>query len=204
MRKILYICLFVCAANAQAESADREKPITIEANRISMDDINKVQIFEGKVVMRQGTTLMRAEKLVVTQDGDGFQKGVATGGPNGLAYFRQKRDNREDYMEGEGERVVHDARGEKTEFFVRAWVRNGEDEVRGAYISFDALTEKYVANSTNGTSKQATGTAQARVRAIIQPKAKTPASTTPDASEALKLQSATPPKPVTQERGKRD
>ena len=59
-----------------AEKADREKPINIEADRVSMDDINKVQVFEGNVVLIQGTMQLRTSKLVVTQDEDGFQKAM--------------------------------------------------------------------------------------------------------------------------------
>ena len=155
-----------------ADKADREKPITLEADRVSMDDIKKVQVFEGNVVLNQGTMQIRTNRLVVTQDADGFQKGVATGGANGLARFKQKREGRDDYIEGEGERIEHDARNEKTEFFVRAWVKSGLDEVRGNYISYDALTEKYLVTSASGETKSATGAPQARVRAIIQPKGK--------------------------------
>ena len=170
---------------AHAEKADREKPINVEADRISMDDIQKVQVFEGNVIVNQGTMQIRTNKLVVTQDADGFQKGVATGGAKGLAHFRQKREGSEDYIEGEGERIEHDARAEKTEFFVRAWVKSGQDEVKGQYISYDALTEKYLATNGRGESKSATGEAQARVRAIIQPKGKNVA---PEDNKAEPLQ----------------
>ena len=159
-------------ALAMAEKADREKPINIEADRVSMDDISKVQIFEGHVVFIQGTMQLRTNKLVVTQDADGFQKGVATSGARGLAYFRQKRDGKEEYIEGEAERIEHDAREDKTEFFTRAWVKSGLDEVKGHYISYDALTEQYLVHNGAGDTKTAKGAAQARVRAIIQPKGK--------------------------------
>ena len=157
---------------AHAEKADREKPINLEADSISMDDINKVQVLEGNVILTQGTMQILTNKLVVTQDIDGFQKGVATGGANGLARFKQKREGRDEYIEGEAERIVHDARSEKTEFFVRGWVKSGEDEVKGHYISYDALTEKYLVTNGAGETKSATGAPQARVRAIIQPKGK--------------------------------
>ena len=168
----LFTLLALVAPLAHAEKADREKPINLEADSISMDDINKVQIFEGNVMLTQGTLQIRTSKLVVTQDADGFQKSVATGGPNGLARFRQKREGRDDFIEGEGERVVHEARSEKTEFFVRAWIKSGQDEVKGHYISYDALTEKYLVTNGAGETKSATGAPQARVRAIIQPKGK--------------------------------
>ena len=115
---------------------------------------------------------LRTSRLVVTQDADGFQTAVATGGANGLARFRQKREGVDEYMEGEAERIEHDARSEITQFFNRAWVRNGLDEVKGQYISYDALNEKFLVNTGTGASKSATGATQARVRAIIQPKSR--------------------------------
>ena len=176
MNKLTYLAPLMIACSlaalpAHAEKADREKPINLEADSISMDDINKVQILEGNVILTQGTMQILTAKLVVTQDADGFQKGIASGGANGLARFKQKREGRDDYIEGEAERIVHDARSEKTEFFVRGWVKSGADEVKGHYISYDALTEQYLVTNA-GETKSAKGAAQARVRAIIQPKGK--------------------------------
>ena len=183
----------LCGA-AHAEKGDRDKPINLEADRVSIDDINKVQVFEGNVVMTQGTMQLRTSKLVVTQDADGFQKGVATGGVNGLARFRQKRDGRDEYIEGEAERIVHDSRNEKTEFFVRGWVKSGLDEVKGHYISYDATTEKYVVTN-DGSTKSATGQSQARVRAIIQPKGKNAPAENTGEPLTLKPDAKVAPKP---------
>ena len=169
----LMLALAVAASPALAERADREKPITLEANRISVDDVKKVQVYEGNVVLSQGTLVIRSDRIIVTQDADGFHKGVATGGAEGLARFRQKRDNSDDYVEGEGERIEYNARNDRTQFFVRAWVKSGQDEVKGSYISYEAVTEKYLVTNTGGTTNSATGETQARVRAIIQPKGKT-------------------------------
>lgn len=169
----LMLALAAAASPALAERADREKPITLEANRISVDDVKKVQVYEGNVVLSQGTLVIRSDRIIVTQDADGFQRGVAIGGPGGLARFRQKREGKDEFIEGEGERIEHDARGEKTEFFIRAWVRSGLDEVKGNYISYDGLNEKYLV--TSGVSADGKGPAKAeggRVRAIIQPKSK--------------------------------
>lgn len=174
-QSLIAALLLAAALPAIAERADREKPINLEADRITVDDVKKVQVFEGNVVLTQGTLQIRTSRLTVTQDADGFQKGTAIGGANGLARFRQKREGRDDFVEGEGERIEHDARNEKTEFFVRSWIKSGLDEIKGNYISYDALSEKYLVTSGSGTdakSSSATGAAQARVRAIIQPKGK--------------------------------
>ena len=188
------LLLATLATPALAEKADREKPINLEADRMSMDDINKVQVYEGNVILTQGTLQIRTAKLVVTQDADGFQKGVATGGANGLARFKQKREGRDDYIEGEAERIVHDARSEKTEFFVRGWVKSGADEVKGHYISYDALTEQYLVTNA-GETKSAKGAAQARVRAIIQPKGKNAPAENTGEPLTLKPDAKVAPKP---------
>ena len=199
MNKLTYLAplMIVCslaALPAYAEKADREKPINLEADSISMDDINKVQILEGNVILTQGTMQILTAKLVVTQDADGFQKGIASGGANGLARFKQKREGRDDYIEGEAERIVHDARSEKTEFFVRGWVKSGADEVKGHYISYDALTEQYLVTNA-GETKSAKGAAQARVRAIIQPKGKNAPAENTGEPLTLKPDAKVAPKP---------
>ena len=194
MKKSIFASLLlIVAASALAERADREKPISLEANRISVDDVKKVQIYEGNVVLSQGTLVIRSDKLVVTQDADGFQKGVAYGGPGGLARFKQKREGKDEFIEGEGERIEHDARSEITEFFVRAWVRSGLDEVKGNYISYDGLHEKYqVTSGVSAAGKGPARTEGGRVRAITQPKGKN--SGEPTKSDPLTLKpSATLP-----------
>ena len=65
-RRLTVACLMIALAlPALAEKADREKPINIEADRVSLDDITKVQIFEGNVVLIQGTLQLRTNRLVV-------------------------------------------------------------------------------------------------------------------------------------------
>ncbi|MGC3964863.1 MAG: lipopolysaccharide transport periplasmic protein LptA [Rhodocyclaceae bacterium] len=170
---------------ALAERADREKPVNIEADKLTVDDRNKVQTFEGRVKLTQGTLVITADKVVVTQDADGFQKGVATGGAGGLSRFRQKREGRDEYIEGEAERIDYDGKTDRAQLFRRAYVKSGRDEVRGQYIEYDGVTENYlVTNGPNATVQQG---APERVRAVIQPKnaasapVANPAPTTPAA-----------------------
>lgn len=159
--------------SAQADKTDRSKPVNLEADRITVDETKKVHILEGNVQLVQGTLMIRCDKLVVTQDGDGFQKGTATGGPGGLARFKQRRDGKEEYIDGEAERIVHDGKAERTEFFQRARIKSGSDEVRGQYIAYDGKTENYLVTSgPPGASGAATAGKDTRVRAVIQPKSK--------------------------------
>lgn len=171
LKMLSLFALIFTAAAAHAERADREKPINLDADKITVDDTRKVHIFEGNVQLTQGTLIIKADKIVVTQDANGNQVGVATGGPGGLARFKQKREGRDEYVEGEADRIENDSKTDKSELFGHAKMRSGQDEVRGQYISYDGKTENYlVTNGPNGTVVQ--GSKTERVHAVIQPKNK--------------------------------
>lgn len=161
------LAVLLVSLPALAERADRDKPMHLEANRISIDDAKKIQILEGDVVITKGTLVLKADRIVVTEDQYGFQKGTAFGGKGGLARFRQKREGRDDFMEGEAERIEYNSNSEVAELFHRAWVKSGEDQIRGDYIWYDAISEKYVVTAGDTRDPKAP---PARVRAIIQPK----------------------------------
>jgi lipopolysaccharide export system protein LptA len=168
LASLVLAALALAAGPAFAERADRDKPVNIEADRGTVDDRNKVNVFEGSVVLTQGTLVIKGDKLVVTQDADGFQKGVATGSAKRHATIRQKREGRDEYIDGEAERIEYDSRTERAKLFNNARVTSGGDEVRGSYIEYDALSENYVVNNAPGTGPAQPG--GGRVRAVIQPK----------------------------------
>ncbi len=167
---VLAAFAFAClAAPVAAEKTDRDKPVNIESDRMNADDSKKTATFEGKVVLSQGTMTIRAERIVVRQDNDGFQYGTATGS---LASFRQKRDGASEYIDAEAERIEYDSRADRVEFFNRARLRRGGgDDVCGNFISYDSRTEFFTVNS----GKSAAGSARAapsggRVHAILMPR----------------------------------
>jgi lipopolysaccharide export system protein LptA len=149
-----------------AEKADREKPIHLESDRVTVDEAKQVAMFEGSVVLTQGTLTIRGDRMQVRQDDEGFRYGTTWGN---LAYFRQKREGYDEYIEGWAERIEYDGRADKVQMFNRASMKRGQDEVRGSYISYDAVSEFF--QVTGGGTKAATaGNPEGRVRAILQPK----------------------------------
>jgi lipopolysaccharide export system protein LptA len=172
----------LCTAPARAEKADRDKPVNLEADRVTVDDAKQVAVFEGNVVLTQGTLQIRGDRMEVRQDKDGFRHGTTWGK---LAYFKQKRDGVDEYIEGWAERIEYDGRAEKVQMFTRAMMKRGEDEVRGNYISYDSQTEFY--QVIGGGAKAATANnPDGRVRAILQPKAKEKEKPAPGAPLTLK------------------
>jgi lipopolysaccharide export system protein LptA len=160
----LFACLLL-SFSAHAEKADRTRPVSLEADSVRVIDARRTAIYEGHVVMTQGTMMMTADQIEVQQDERGFSVGKATGKP---VYFRQKLEGRDDYAEGWAERILYDARAETLELGGQARLKRGEDELRGNRIVYDAKTEFYQAQGSGNGVK-------GRVRAVILPKAATPA-----------------------------
>jgi lipopolysaccharide export system protein LptA len=157
----------VLAGSVLAERADRDRPVHLEADRATVQDANKLATFTGNVVLTQGTLVIRADKMTVKEDANGFQHATAFGN---LASFRQKRDGRDEYVEGWSERMEYDGKADKVQLFKKARLRRGQDEVHGDYISYDAVNEFFQVNGSGETSTQTHS--GGRVRAVIQPKKK--------------------------------
>jgi lipopolysaccharide export system protein LptA len=167
MRRALVLAFAAALAGAaHAERADREKPLSIEADRMLADDARQTVEFEGQVVLTQGTFTLRADRITVRQK-DGFQFGVAIGNP---ATFREKRDGADEWIEGEARRIEYDGRAQRVELFDRARVARDKDEVRGNYISYDQRAEVYRVQGSK--DETAAPSRDERVRAVIQPKKK--------------------------------
>ena len=162
---VVLLIAAIAAGNARAEKTDREKPINLEADRVTVDDAKQIATFVGKVVLTQGTLIIRGDRMEVRQDDQGFKNGTTWGN---LAYFKQKRESYDEYIEGWAERIEYDGRSDKMQMFNQALMKKGGDEVRGNYISYDAATEFF---QVTGGTKTATGT-NGRVRAVLQPKPK--------------------------------
>jgi len=160
--------IFGVVPAAYAERADRDKPVNLEADRVTVDESKQTATFEGNVVLTQGTLMIRGDRMVVQQDADGFKYGVAYGN---LASFRQKREGYDEYIEGWAERLEYDGKADKLQMFNRAYLKKGADDVRGSYISYDAANEFF--RVVGGGKRAATpGNPEGRVRAVIQPKPK--------------------------------
>lgn len=166
---------------AWAEKADRDKPIHLEADRATVEDVkrkdaNRVSIFTGNVKLTQGTLIIRAEKVILKEDIDGLRYVTALGN---LVSFRQKQEGVDEYIEGWSRRVEFDNNADKIELFREARLKRGEDEVQGDYISYNTTSEFFHVASSKERGDE-TGP-DSRVRVVIQPKNKSeqPDSKTP-------------------------
>ena len=159
---------FACAAGgAWAEQGDRDKPIQIEADRASLDQLKGLTVYEGNVVVTQGTILLRAAQVTVTQGKNGGgDVAVARGNP---ATFRQKIDGKDEWMDAQGLRIEYDSGKNLVKLFDNARVKRGQDIVMGASLVYNTKDETFAANGGTGQGAAA-GKSAGRVTVILQPK----------------------------------
>ena len=167
---------------ALAEKADRGKPMNIEADALRHDELKQTSVFTGHVVVTKGTMVLRGAQVEVRQDADGYQYGVVTAESGKRAFFRQKRDTPpgapDEFIEGEGEVIEYDGRNDTVRFIRRAELRRYRnatlsDEVSGALIIYNNLTDLFTVDGQLQTANRPAGAAPAtggRVRAMLSPK----------------------------------
>ena len=153
---------------ARAEKADREKPVHVESDRVTVDDVKQISVFDGNVVLTQGTMVIRGDRMEVRQDKEGFKQGTVWGK---RAYFRQKREGTNEFIEGWGERIEYDSRADKVQMFTQAAMKRGDDDVTGDYISYDAVTEFFQVIG-GGAKAASSNNPGGRSRVVMQPKSK--------------------------------
>lgn len=167
---------------ALAERADRSKPMNIEADNLRHDDSRQISIFSGRVVLTKGSIVIRGEQIEVRQDAQGNQYGRVTSAPGQLAFFRQKREGLDEYMEGEAEVIDYDSRADVVKLQGQARLRRLRgatlaDEVSGSLIQYNGSTEVFAVDG--GAS--GTDSGRGRVRAMLTPKPEPePASPAPN------------------------
>ncbi|HSV51208.1 MAG TPA: lipopolysaccharide transport periplasmic protein LptA [Burkholderiaceae bacterium] len=193
-RLLILLALLLLGGAAGAERADRSKPMNVEADALRYDDLKQTNVFTGRVVMTKGSIIIRGARLDVRQDPEGYQHGVVTAEPGQRAFFRQKREGLDEFIEGEGETIEYDGKADVVKFIKRGEMRRYKgavlnDEVAGAIVVYDNTTEVFTVDGN--TSAPNSGNIGGRVRAVLTPKSAASAPAAPAAAAAPALRPST-------------
>jgi lipopolysaccharide export system protein LptA len=102
---VLSVMLWAPAAHAL--ESDRDAPVNLEADRATFNQKTGVTVYEGNVIVTQGTIRVEADKVVATLNLDRTIKNVtATGKP---ARFQQRVSLDKGIVYGSGEQLYYDA-----------------------------------------------------------------------------------------------
>ncbi len=165
--------LALAAGPAVAERADRTKQMVVEADRPGTVDLQRqVVVFNGNVVITQGTMVLRADRIEMREMADGYRAASAIGLPGRPATWRQKRDGVDEFVEGSADRIEFDGRADTLRFMGSGAVRRLRagavaDEITGALIVWDNTAQLFRVEGGEVTDTNPGG----RVRVILSPRA---------------------------------
>jgi lipopolysaccharide export system protein LptA len=182
MKRLLLTAIACLAPAVFAETADRDKPIQVEAQKGSYNDLKQAGVFSGNVIVTKGTIRVTGERVELHKDPEGYEHAVVTAAAGQLAKFRQRRDTTrpgvQEFIEGLAERIEYDGKAETIKLVNRAQLNRLEndqqrDELRGTLITYDSRSTEY-----NVDGAPAAGS-DGRVRATIAPRSTAPVTGTP-------------------------
>jgi len=169
---VLLVAGFITSPHA--EKADQDKPIILEAEKVSVNDVQQVYELDGDVLLIKGSILITGEKATIKVDPEGFEYIDVQGSPKGTASFRQRREGpANEFMQGLGQTFTYNA---KTEFLTITGDANLKrllnmqmlDQLRGWKIDYDDVKQRYqVSPPTNAKPEDLP-----QARAILSPRRK--------------------------------
>lgn len=154
-----------------------EPDTLILSDSLNYNDAKKESTFSGNVVMTRGAMTLRADKLVMHEDAQGFQFGTATVNQGKLVFVRQETPEKFEVVEAKGLRAEYNGKTKEIEMIGDAVVTKfvcGKpfDKISGDRVKYNQETNIYEAFSKPGATSAQGG----RVRSIATPSAKAEAA----------------------------
>jgi len=157
--------LFAHPLSSIALEEDRSQPIEVSANQATLDDKQSLAVYEGNVILTQGSLTIKADKLTIKATKNGqVDEVIATGNP---AEFTQTPEPNKDPIIAKAEHITYSVAQEKIVLTRSASVVQNKNLFQGNVITYDIKQQKLSASGPSGT--QAEGQPISRVKMILPP-----------------------------------
>ena len=153
MYRLLHIgftlSLLVLSPIANAEKADQDKPIILEAEKVSVNDVQQVYDLKGQVLLIKGSIIVTGEDGHIQVDPEGYELVDVKGSADTTASFRQRREGPADeFIQGRGTQVTYNAKTEILTITGEASLKRSLnmqmlDQLQGWKIEYDDIKERY-------------------------------------------------------------
>lgn len=150
---LLQVVLLCIPGVAWSMPQDREQPIQLEADRAELDQKSGISIYEGNVVITQGSMRLAADKATVFTENGAFQRMEATGQP---VKWRYKPADDKDELFGTSQRMEYDALKNSITMTKNAKVIQNKDVFTGDRIDYDLTADLVKARGEDGRRIQIT------------------------------------------------
>lgn len=145
---------------ALALTSDRQQPVNISADKVTVNQRTGVSVYTGRVIVIQGTLRITADKLTVYQVKRQLDRMVAIGKP---ATYKQRPDNKPDDIHGSANTMEYFAKKDIVILKEKAVLVQNKNTFKGKHIIYNLKTDHV--ESRGGGNK-------GRVHITIEPQKK--------------------------------
>lgn len=159
-------CLLLALALPAAALEDASQPVTVEADQLEVNRKTGISIYQGNVRMRQGSTLLLAERLELHSTDKQLTAGFADGSP---AHIEQRDPETGELLRGQALRMEYRFDDGQLILRQKAHLWRGSDEFSGEHLIYNRHNKSVRAFGDKDSGEKG------RVRVILQPeKERTP------------------------------
>jgi len=132
-----------------AEKADQDKPVILEAEKVSVNEVKQIYDLKGQILLIKGSIIVTGEDGHIEVNPEGYEFVDIKGTPVATASFRQRREGPADeFMQGLATQVVYNAKTEVLTLTGDASLKrllNMQmlDQLRGWKIEYDDVKQYY-------------------------------------------------------------
>ena len=143
------LCMLTLSGTSVAEKADQDKPIILEAEKVSVNDVQQIYDLKGQVLLIKGSIIVTGEDGHIQVDPEGYEFVDVKGSSDTTASFRQRREGPADeFMQGRGTQVTYNAKTEILTITGDASLKRSLnmqmlDQLQGWKIEYDDIKERY-------------------------------------------------------------
>jgi lipopolysaccharide export system protein LptA len=165
--KLAVISLSVIASYAVALPDDWQKEMTILSDSAEIDRRAGTVVYEGNVVLTQGTLKIEADRLMILRNGDTLEKAVAEGD---RARYQQQIEVGKPLTTALGNRIDYYTSERRIIITGDAELEQEGNIFSGERITYDMATETVRADGTTAeSSTDSTDEDSGRIKVVIQP-----------------------------------
>lgn len=146
MRHNLFILLLLaaCHSSSLALPSDAQQPINIESDRAERYEKTGTTIYEGTVVITQGTIKIHADKVTVYTANNQVVRIVCVGEP---ARYQQQPNPDDSLMYAKGDTIEYHLASDRIDLLKNASVEQNGTVITGEKINYDLKAEVVKASS---------------------------------------------------------
>jgi lipopolysaccharide export system protein LptA len=145
-------------------STDKDQPIHLEADSVDIDEATGVSVYQGNVIVTQGSLKLWADKMWIYRKNGITEKIVTKGNPT---HFRQLTDDTEEETKGQAKQAEFYVQKDEIHLIDEAVLEQNQDKFRSDRIIY-LRSQSLVKAGASAQGKQ-------RVRVTIESEQQKPA-----------------------------